>query len=57
METQKAKPRSERLGKARVRIEQLHEEMEAETDNLSEELGNGNRTHTQRDVEYASADS
>jgi len=43
METQKAKPRSERLEKARVLIEQLHEEMEAEADNLSEELRNGNR--------------
>ena len=43
METQKAKPRSERLEKARVLIEQLHEEMEAQTDNLSEELRNGNK--------------
>ena len=43
METQKAIPRSERLEKARVLIEQLHEEMEAETDNLSEELRNGNK--------------
>jgi hypothetical protein len=43
METQKAKPRSERLEKARVLIEQLHEEMEAETDNLSKELRNGNK--------------
>jgi len=43
METQKAIPRSERLEKARVLIEQLHEEMEAQTDNLSEELRNGNK--------------
>jgi len=43
METQIAKPRSERFEKARVLIEQLHEEMEAETDNLSEELRNGNK--------------
>ena len=43
METQKAIPRSERLEKAKVLIEQLHEEMEAQTDNLSEELRNGNK--------------
>jgi hypothetical protein len=43
METQIAKPRSERFEKARVLIEQLHEEMEAETDNLSKELRNGHK--------------
>jgi hypothetical protein len=43
METQIAKPRSERFEKASVLIEKLHEEMEAETDNLSEELRNLNK--------------